>query len=459
MLRKLILPLLAVAPAALLAESATPSVGYAGAPNDHNGQSCVACHNASQPNSDSRGSLTVMVSDYVPNSPQTIRIILQHPQFTHFGFQLTIRQVSDETQTAGNLSQVNPGDPVQVVCDDGSSGGSKPPCNNLRQFAEHKNAPFAQVGQPYEFDVLWDPPAPEVGKLHVYVAAVAGDGNGTVSGDSVYTFSKTIANAGTCSLTLKPILRTPQNAASGKTAFSSKALISIFGTGFLNPARSRVAGLGDFTDQGFPTELACVSVKVSGPGVPQPILVPITFVQADQINAQMPAFSGTGPVTLQVILNPGQGNQIVSDVSNLTDLQPFAPAFFLFPNSTSIAAQFAGTASVVANPSVVAGGRPARPGDWLTLYGTGFGETSPSVAAGQLATGVSGVLTSITATIGGIPLAPSDIYYVGLSPGSISGLYQIDVRVPDGTPSGDVPVVVSIGGFQTPGPATIPVQK
>ena len=108
---------------------------------------------------------------------------------------------------------------------------------------------------------------------------------------------------------------------------------------------------------------------------------------------------------------------------------------------------------------MVTGGRPARPGDWLTLYGTGFGETSPSVAAGQLAAGVSGVQTSITATIGSIPLAPSDIYYVGLSPGSISGLYQIDVRVPDGTPSGDVPVVVSIGGFQTPGPATIPVQR
>ncbi|MBZ5608832.1 MAG: hypothetical protein LAP38_11265 [Acidobacteriia bacterium] len=459
MLRKLVLPLLAVMPAALLAESATPSLGYAGAPTDHNGQTCVTCHNTSPANSDARGSLTVMVNDYVPNSPQTIRIILRHPQFTHFGFQISIRQVSDETQTSGNLSLVNSTDPVQVLCDDGSNSGSKPPCNNLRQFAEQKNAPFGTADVPYEFDLLWDPPAPEVGKLHVYVAAVAGDGNGTVSGDSVYTFVKTIANAGSCSLTAKPLLRTPQNAASGGTDFSSNALVSIFGTGFLDPARQRSAGLGDFTAAGFPTELACVSVQATGPGIAQPVLLPITYVQADQINVQMPVFSGTGPVTLRVILNPGQGNQITSIDSTLTGLQPFAPAFFLFANSTSIAAQFAGTATPVANPSVVVGARPARAGDWLTLYGTGFGDSNPSVATGQLASGIAGLVNGITVTIGGTTLAPSDVYYAGLSPGSISGLYQFDVRVPDSAPAGDIPVTISIGGIQTPGPATIPIQK
>ncbi len=44
-----------------------------------------------------------MVSDYVPNVQQTIRIVLQHPQFNHFGFQITIREVSDETKSAGTL--------------------------------------------------------------------------------------------------------------------------------------------------------------------------------------------------------------------------------------------------------------------------------------------------------------------------------------------------------------------
>jgi uncharacterized protein (TIGR03437 family) len=37
-------------------------------------------------------------------------------------------------------------------------------------------------------------------------------------------------------------------------------------------------------------------------------------------------------------------------------------------------------------------------------------------------------------------------------------LYQFNVRVPDSTQKGDVPVTITIGSFTTPGPATIPVQ-
>jgi uncharacterized protein (TIGR03437 family) len=216
--------------------------------------------------------------------------------------------------------------------------------------------------------------------------------------------------------------------------------------------------LGDFTENGYPTQLACVSVNVTGPGIPNGVFLPLTYVQADQINAQMPNFLGTGPVALQVILNPGQGNQISSDVLTLNGLQPFSPAFFLFGNSTSIAAQIAGTATPVASPTLVTGGRPAHPGEWVTLYGTGFGATNPPVATGQVAPGIASLTNPISVTIGGVTLPASDVYYAGLSPGSISGLYQFNVRVPDSTQKGDVPVTITIGSFTTPGPATIPVQ-
>jgi len=61
-------------------------------------------------------------------------------------------------------------------------------------------------------------------------------------------------------------------------------------------------------------------------------------------------------------------------------------------------------------------------------------------------------------TIGGATLASSDVSYAGLSPGSISGLYQFDVRIPAGTAGGEVPVTISGGGVQTQSGATIPVQ-
>ena len=64
----------------------------------------------------------------------------------------------------------------------------------------------------------------------------------------------------------------------------------------------------------------------------------------------------------------------------------------------------------------------------------------------------------ITVTIGGTTLASSDVLYAGLSPGSISGLYQFNVRIPAGAPSGDVPVTIAIGGQQTQAGATLPIQ-
>ena len=139
-------------------------------------------------------------------------------------------------------------------------------------------------------------------------------------------------------------------------------------------------------------------------------------------------------------------------------LQPFAPAFFVFANSMSIAAEEAATGSLVADSTLVAGASPAKPGDIVSLFGTGFGDTKPSFSAGQLATGTASLTNSITVTIGGATLAQSDILYAGLSPGSISGLYQFNVRIPSNAPTGEVPVTISIGGSQTQAGATIPIQ-
>jgi uncharacterized protein (TIGR03437 family) len=65
---------------------------------------------------------------------------------------------------------------------------------------------------------------------------------------------------------------------------------------------------------------------------------------------------------------------------------------------------------------------------------------------------------SITVTMGGTTLAPSDVLYAGLSPGSISGLYQFNIRIPSTGSTGEVPVTISIGGSETQAGATIPIQ-
>jgi uncharacterized protein (TIGR03437 family) len=452
--RSVLLCLFLACPLVLFAERATPSIGFAGAPTDHGGQTCVSCHNSFAANSDSRGSITVTVGDYTPSKPQLITIVLQHPTAGRAGFQLTIRQVSDETKTVGTFTT---SDPVQDRCDDGTQFGAPGPCTAQREFAEHINAPTLINGA-FEFDVQWTPPPTEVGDLHVYLTVVAADGDGTARNDSVYTLTKTITVVGGCALNKKPTLQTALNGASFQAPLSSNAMISIFGLGFEVSGRTRTAGFGDFINGGFPPALGCVSVQVTGPGIPNPVLIPIAYVQPDQINAQLPVFTGTGPIMMTVIINPGKPNELRSDLATLNALQQFAPAFFVFGTSKSIAAQIAGTATIVANPSVVTGGRPAHPGEIVTLYGTGFGDTSPSVGTGQLASGAASLNNSITVTIGGVTLSSGDVLYAGLSPGSISGLYQFNVRVPASVSDGDVPVSISIGGFQTQAGTTIPVQ-
>lgn len=438
-----------------------PSLGYAGAPTDHGGQNCSTCHNQYGPaNSDKSGSLQVTVSDYVPNVQQTIRIVVQHPAASMWGFQITIREQSNETLSTGTFAVPNATAPVQVACDDGSQYGSPGPCgsNIARQFAEHHQAPSGVVGTPYEFDVLWTPPEQEIGRLQVYVAAVAANGDGKPTGDYVYTFTQTLANVGHCALPGVPDFHNIQNGASFQPGFSSGSMVSIYGTGFQASGRDRTAGLGDYVNGAYPTELGCVAVEVTGPGVAQPVQLPIAFANYGQINAQMPEFSGTGPVMLTVTINPGEPNGVSSAPATLNSLQAFAPAFFLFLPSMSIAAEQAGTASIVADPSAVAGASPAKPGDIVSLFGTGFGDTNPFVPAGQMASGLAMLNGQVTITIGTTTLAPSDILYAGLSPGSISGLYQFNVRIPTSGASGEVPVTISIGGFQTQAGATIPIQ-
>jgi uncharacterized protein (TIGR03437 family) len=454
--------LLAVMPLCLFAESKTPSLGYTGAPADHGGQNCSTCHNSyGAANSDTTGSLEVSVSDYVPTEVQTIRIIVKHPQASRWGFQITIREQSDETLSSGVFSVSNAAN-TQVACDNGTQYGSAAPCDGtiLRQFAEHLNAPVGPAGSTYEFDVNWTPPSQEVGRLHVYVAAVAANDDGKPTGDRVYTAVKTLNNAGGCDFTKAPILQTILNGASFQSAFSSKGMITIYGSGFQTSGRMRGAGLGDFVNGAFPTELGCVGVQITGPGLAQPVYLPLVFVGPTQINAQMPEFVGTGPVGVTVIMNPGEVNSFPSAMGTFTSLQAFAPAFFLYYGTTSIAAEDVTSGTIVAHPAVVPGAAPAKPGDIVSLFGTGFGDTSPSFGPGELASGTPTLnpANPITVTIGTTTLAASDVLYAGLSPGSISGLYQFNVRVPASTPNGDIPVSIKIGGFQTP-TATIAVQQ
>lgn len=445
MIRKIAYSVLAGVPVLLFAFSSGPPIMRTGAPVD-GGMNCSVCHSTFAPaNSDPKGSVTIDAGEYTPGATQTIKVTVMHPAAMRWGFQITARPVSDQTKQAGTFA---PNDVVRVRC--ASSPAHDAPCNGALEFPEHKDAPFTAVGAGFTFQVDWTPPGGDVGDIIFYAAGNAANGDGNLTGDRIYTTSKTISSA-KCALTGKPTISGVLNGASFQPTMASNTMATIFGQNFAAAGSSRIAGSGDISNQSFPKQLACVAVEIDGKRVP------LSFVRPDQINVQAPTTTSLGPVSVKVILNPDLDNQSASDAASV-QLTATAPAFFTL-NGKSVAAQFANTANLVADPSVVPGGKPAKSGDIVTLYLTGCGPTDPALQSGDVATAIARTTGTPTVIVGATTLAPADVIYAGLSPGSISGLYQANIRVPAGTPDGDIPISLTIGGLKTQDGATIPVKN
>jgi uncharacterized protein (TIGR03437 family) len=88
-------------------------------------------------------------------------------------------------------------------------------------------------------------------------------------------------------------------------------------------------------------------------------------------------------------------------------------------------------------------GRPAEQGEYISIFANGLGATDEDVLPGAPAPldRIVRVANRIRLFIGGIEVEP---LFAGLAPGQI-GLYQIDARVPEGTPvGGEIPLYVEI---------------
>ena len=412
------------------------------------GLSCVACHRAAATvNPDALGRVSIQASPYRPGVKQSIILRISHPEASKWGFELAARLVSDETKQAGNFTVVP--NAVRVTC---APGNTPAPCNGEAEFATQVAAStFPGQRDGAAWTIEWTPPATNVGEVIFYVVGNAANNGGTNAGDFIYASTIKIAADGTCLVTGKPVIRGVADAASGRAnTFAMNGIFTIAGTGFNMANATREAGATDFVEGRFPTELGCLAVEVAGQRVP------VLFANATQINAQMPTGAAPGNGNVTVILNPGKANESKSDVSTFTVLAN-APSFFTF-NGTSIAARHPDF-SIAADPAVVPGARAVKPGDVVLLFATGLGPTNPVYQSGEIPGAIAATRDAVTVTVGGTTLAAADVLYAGVSPGSISGLYQINVRVPASTADGNAPVVLRIGGQSSQMTATVPVRR
>jgi uncharacterized protein (TIGR03437 family) len=214
--------------------------------------------------------------------------------------------------------------------------------------------------------------------------------------------------------------------------FSAGSIISIFGAD-LAETTAVVTALP------LPTQLGGIGVRIGNR------LAPLYFASPGQINAMIP-FELSGTVGVEVVAG---GNSRSSPVS--IALAPSAPRIFsINQEGTGQGAILIANTNVVAAPRGSIAGRetrPARRGDFISIFCMGLGPVSNPPPSGAPASGspLSHTLSNPTVTIGGVP-ATVTLSGSGLAPGFV-GLYQVNVQVPATAPTGDsVPVVMLLGG-------------
>jgi uncharacterized protein (TIGR03437 family) len=172
---------------------------------------------------------------------------------------------------------------------------------------------------------------------------------------------------------------------------------------------------------------------------------PLLYVSPTVINMLSPSdwypANGWGYVTFQVCdgtlaaCNAGTGTY-----SNAVRVftQNSAPGVFDLSSSAT------GQAAVVhANTTVFAdSANPAHPGDIVSVFATGLGITANQPEIDGSIGVYSPLINAWQVWMGGVQCDPNAISnYAGLAPG-YAGLYQMNVTVPSGTASGDVPLEI-----------------
>lgn len=242
-------------------------------------------------------------------------------------------------------------------------------------------------------------------------------------------------------LTVKPaplpvVLSVNSAASYGSGAVAPGEIVTIFGSN-IGPKALTVAPAGS-----APTSLGTTSVTFDG------IPAPIYYTSSTQTSVQVPYGIAAGTTVMKLTYNTG-----TSSAANVNSLPAF-PGLFTQDSSGQHQA-----AALNADLSLNTPSNPATRGAALVLYGTGEGKTNPPSVEGNRVPVVEPLPRAqlpVTVLIGG---QPAFVFYSGETPGLLSGLFQINVTVPLGTPVGAaVPVQVTVNGQASQTNVTVAIQ-
>jgi uncharacterized protein (TIGR03437 family) len=433
-----------------------PNPGYSGVPNELGTCNGAQCHIGTTNDPANKGSVSVAFPNgqsYIPGVKQHLVVTIADPAQRAWGFQLTVRLASNPAAVAGTLASTDQN--TTLICSsndfnnflevDYAPGQTQTcPASMPLPYIEHSlagyNATRGHAGsQTYEFD--WTPPATDAGDVKVYVSGNAANGDLQPTGDHIYntSFTLTPASSGPApSIDAGGVV----SGASFQPGIVAGSWLTIKGSN-LSPVASDTWDKS-IVNGNLPDKLDGVSVTVGGK------LAFVYFVSPGQINVQAPDV-GTGPVPVTVSTPTGTSVAVTANVVAQ------APAFFLWPGSQVVATRnsdggLAVKDGTLAGATTVA----AKPGDVLILWATGFGSTTPPVAAGIQVPGDKVYNTSpVSIKIG---TADAQVFGAALSPG-FAGLYQVAIQVPAALADGDYPIKATVAGVTSPDGVILTVKK
>ena len=408
-----------IAPIAAFGHSYGPAPRVTGAPGD-NAKACTQCHTTNALNSGT-GSVKILLQSgafYIPGVKQRVSVQVADSAQQRWCFELTARLNSDLTNgQAGDFTPVDGF--TQVICED----SAPKPCASGPSFIQHTSAGTrngTKNGATFQFD--WTPPATNAGPVTFFVAGNAANGNGSPTGDQIYTSSVQLAPAipAAPSVTAGNIV----SAATGVAGtMAPNSWVTIFGSNL--GATTRAWADSDFVNSVMPFTLDGVSVLLNVNNTPR--VAYVGYVSPTQVNFLLPDNAGAGATTVQVKNPAGTSTALPITVAAA------APQLFTLDGKNVLGAHVNGT--------LLGKATPAAPGETIVVYGTGLGATSPGLITGLVPAASSPLATLPQVTIGG---APATVSFAGVVAGA-AGVYQINVQVPSDAANGDMPLIVLVG--------------
>jgi len=221
------------------------------------------------------------------------------------------------------------------------------------------------------------------------------------------------------------------SAVSGGSGLAPGSWISIYGSNL--STTTRAVASSDLTNNVLPTTLEGVSVRINSKSAF------LQYVSPTQINVLAPSDESRGAVSVVVANSSGS----VTGSANLAAVLPglsVLSSYVRAVRSDGAIVNGTGTAETGFRVSAAVG-----QGDIISLYGSGFGPTSSTLADGTVFSGSYPTTNAVTVTIGGVA---AEVLYAGLVG---AGLFQINVRVPQALADGDHAVLATVLGVSSQG--------